>query len=47
MIRLKLHEISDDSIEKRATKATALRPFFGISASLQTIRYTGGAVATE
>src|SRR3954452_22967 len=47
MIRLKLHEIRDDSIEKSATNATAPRPVVGTSASRQTMRYTGGAVATE
>src|SRR5438067_2476712 len=47
MIRLKLHEMSDDSIENSATNATAVRPLFGTSARRQTMRYTGGAVATE
>ena len=38
MIRLKLHEISDESIEKSATNATAPRPVFGTSLSRQTMR---------
>src|SRR5436190_19142009 len=47
MIRLKLQEMSDVSIEKSATNATAVRAVFGIPASRHTMRYTGGAVATE
>src|SRR5262245_16062207 len=47
MIRLKLQEMSDDSIENSATNATALRADFGTAASRHTMRYTGGAVATE